>query len=99
MAGFWGLCDGAWLVGVNAMYGILFPNDVAAAYSNFRLWEAFGYALGYSNGVWLCINIQLYFLIGLLVIGMAGYIDTEFRHQKVRRTPPQTDLSMQAQEQ
>ncbi|XP_015605265.1 UNC93-like protein [Cephus cinctus] len=73
VSGLWGVCDAIWLVQVNALNGILFPNKEEAAYSNFRLWEATGSVLSYAYSPYLCTFNKLYTLMGILCVGMIGY--------------------------
>ncbi|XP_034949361.1 UNC93-like protein [Chelonus insularis] len=73
MSGLWGICDAIWLVQVNALSGILFPGMEEAAYSNFRLWEATGSVITYAYSPYLCTNIKLYILSGILIVGVIGY--------------------------
>lgn len=55
------------------MYGILFPGQEEAAFSNFRLWESTGSVITYVYSPYLCTYTKLYLLIGILCIGMVGY--------------------------
>ncbi|XP_037940967.1 UNC93-like protein [Teleopsis dalmanni] len=72
-AAVWGICDGIWLVVVNAFYGILFPKDLIAAYSNFRLWESTGSVIGYVISSQLCTSTKLIILQIVLLVGCTGY--------------------------
>ena len=33
-----------------ALYGVVFPNEEAAAFSNYRLWESLGFVVAYIYG-------------------------------------------------
>ncbi|XP_050310325.1 UNC93-like protein isoform X2 [Anthonomus grandis grandis] len=77
LAGLWGLCDAIWLVQINSLYGILFPGKEEASYSNFRLWESTGSVITYAYSPYLCIDVKLYLLLGLLIIGAIGYTSIE----------------------
>lgn len=59
------------------MYGILFPGQEEASYSNFRLWESTGSVITYIYSPYLCIDVKLYLLLGLLIIGASGYTAVE----------------------
>ncbi|KAH8410869.1 hypothetical protein KR222_002696, partial [Zaprionus bogoriensis] len=78
-AAIWGICDGVWLVVVNAFYGILFPNHLIAAYSNFRLWESTGSVIGYVISSQLCTSTKLTILMCVMVVGCVGYGLIEYR--------------------
>lgn len=67
-----------------ALSGILFPGEEEAAYSNFRLWESTGSAITYAYNPYLCTNIKLYLLLGLLLIGVTGYTIVEVTENRVR---------------
>ncbi|XP_053962548.1 UNC93-like protein [Anastrepha ludens] len=84
-AAIWGICDGVWLVVVNAFYGILFPNHLIAGYSNFRLWESTGSVIGYIISSQLCTSTKLIILMCVLGIGSAGYGVTEYRLRKKQK--------------
>ncbi|XP_006607128.1 UNC93-like protein [Apis dorsata] len=73
ISGLWGLCDAMWLVQINALSGLLFPGKEEAAFSNFRLWESTGSVITYVYSPYLCTEIKLYILIGILCFGMIGY--------------------------
>lgn len=55
------------------MSGLLFPGKEEAAFSNFRLWESTGSVITYVYSPYLCTEIKLYILIGILCFGMIGY--------------------------
>ncbi|EDW60839.1 UNC93-like protein [Drosophila virilis] len=78
-AAIWGICDGVWLVVVNAFYGILFPNHLIAAYSNFRLWESTGSVIGYVISSQLCTSTKLIILMCAMLVGCVGYGLIEYR--------------------
>ncbi|EDW00806.1 UNC93-like protein [Drosophila grimshawi] len=78
-AAIWGICDGIWLVVVNAFYGILFPNHLIAAYSNFRLWESTGSVIGYVISSQLCTSTKLTILMVVMIVGCIGYGLIEYR--------------------
>lgn len=84
-AAIWGICDGVWLVVVNAFYGILFPNHLIAGYSNFRLWESTGSVIGYIISSQLCTSTKLVILLCVLGIGSAGYGITEYRLRRKQK--------------
>ncbi|XP_043464457.1 UNC93-like protein isoform X1 [Leptopilina heterotoma] len=73
ISGLWGICDSIWLVQVNALCGLLFPNKEEAAYSNFRLWEATGSVIAYAYNPYLCTVKKIYILMFILCVGMIGY--------------------------
>ncbi|XP_068145994.1 UNC93-like protein [Drosophila tropicalis] len=84
-AAIWGICDGIWLVVVNAFYGILFPNHLIAAYSNFRLWESSGSVIGYVISAQLCTSSKLVILMCVMLVGCVGYGLIEYRVWKKQK--------------
>ena len=56
-----------------AFYGVLFPTETEAAFSNYKLWESAGFIIAYICSTLVCIPVKIYTLIAFLVIGMAGY--------------------------
>ncbi|KAL1497818.1 hypothetical protein ABEB36_008713 [Hypothenemus hampei] len=85
IAGLWGFCDAIWLVQINSLYGILFPGKEEASYSNFRLWESTGSVITYIYSPYLCTDVKLYLLLGLLIIGASGYTAVEVIEWKGKR--------------
>lgn len=67
---------------LQALCGILFPGKEEASYSNFRLWESTGSVITYAYNPYLCTDVKLYLLLGLLMIGVSGYTVIEYlEHQ------------------
>ena len=83
LAGLWGLADAVWQTQINSFYGILFPDEKEAAFSNYRLWESTGFVIFYIITPYIRIRLALIILIGFLTVGMIGYGITEYR---LRRT-------------
>ncbi|KAJ8920309.1 hypothetical protein NQ315_011971, partial [Exocentrus adspersus] len=77
ISGLWGICDALWLVQINSLSGILFPGKEEASYSNFRLWESTGSVITYVYSPYICTNVKIYLLLGLLLIGSLGYTAVE----------------------
>ncbi|CAL4185761.1 unnamed protein product, partial [Meganyctiphanes norvegica] len=73
IAALWGVADAVWQTQINAMYGIIFPKEAEAAYSNYRLWESVGFAIGFFGGGVFCITTKIITLIVFLIIGILGY--------------------------
>lgn len=65
-----------------ALSGILFPGKEEASYSNFRLWESTGSVITYAYNPYLCTDVKLYLLLGLLLIGIAGYTAIELLERR-----------------
>lgn len=65
-----------------ALSGILFPGKEEASYSNFRLWESTGSVITYAYSPYLCTDVKLYLLLGLLLIGASGYTAVEYQQYK-----------------
>jgi hypothetical protein len=42
-----------------ALYGVVFPNEEAAAFSNYRLWESLGFVVAYIYGNRICVDAKL----------------------------------------
>ena len=60
-----------------AFYGIIFPSEEAAAFSNYRLWESLGLAIVFSYSTAFYTDVKLYIMITLLIFGMIGYFTIE----------------------
>jgi predicted MFS family arabinose efflux permease len=85
IAGFWGIADAIWQTQINALYGVIFPHNEEAAFSNYRLWESVGFIIAYVTGNNACINAKLISLLGVVTIGMAGYLIVEFLERRKKK--------------
>lgn len=65
-----------------AICGVYFPDDKEAAFSQFKLWQATGCIVSFSYGNYMCINIKIYILVGLLIVGIFGYILAEISQRR-----------------
>ncbi|XP_041107494.1 protein unc-93 homolog A isoform X2 [Polyodon spathula] len=81
-SGLWGMADAVWQTQTNALYGVLFEEHKEAAFANYRLWESVGFviAFGYSN--YLCVDVKLYVVLAVLVVGMVLYGCVEYIEYK-----------------
>jgi len=78
LAALWGIGDAIWQTQINALYGILFVSEEEAAFSNYRLWESFGFLIAFitqASGV--CVFPKMILALCSLVIGMCGYVAVE----------------------
>ena len=82
LAGMWGFTDGIWQTQINGFYGIIFKNNSEAAFSNYRMWESFGFIIAFAYSSFICTSIKLYILTSVLVIGMLGYLYIEYSRYK-----------------
>jgi len=62
---------------MKAFYGVIFPADKEAAFSNYRLWESFGLGIVFFYSTAFCTDVKLYIMLGVLISGMAGYLSIE----------------------
>jgi hypothetical protein len=67
-----------------AFYGIIFPSEEEAAFSNYRLWESLGLAVVFSYSTAFCTDVKLYIMMTLLVLGMIGYFTIEIMERNKR---------------
>ncbi|KAJ9588088.1 hypothetical protein L9F63_018539, partial [Diploptera punctata] len=74
IAALWGIAEGIWMVQINALYGLIFRGKEEAAFSNYRLFRAGGYTIGYLTSAFICTNIQIYILQLFLCLGIVCYI-------------------------
>jgi len=70
---------------LSALYGCYFPDNQEAAFSNYRLWESLGFVVAFAYGNYLCINVKLYILLAVLVLGMVGYFTAELVHYQTEK--------------
>ncbi|GIY82078.1 protein unc-93 homolog A [Caerostris extrusa] len=86
LAGVWGLSDAVWKTQLNSFYGALFRSEEEAAYSNYRLWESVGFAMGFGYSTFLCVLSKLSILIVFLFIGIIGYTAVEIRFNRAKHS-------------
>ena len=82
IAALWGLADSIWQTQINSFYGVIFPAEEEAAFSNYRLWESLGFAISFAYSTFLCTDAKLYVLVGVLFFGTSGYLTVEFKQRK-----------------
>jgi len=83
LAALWGIADAIWQTQINALYGVLFASDEEAAFSNYRLWESFGFLLAFitqASGV--CVLPKLIITLVVLSLAMVGYLMLEIVERK-----------------
>ncbi|MBN3314452.1 UN93A protein, partial [Atractosteus spatula] len=78
----WGMADAVWQTQTNALYGVLFHEHKEAAFANYRLWESVGFVIAFAYSNFICLDIKLYVLIGVLVVSMALYGLVEYKEYK-----------------
>ena len=55
------------------VYGVEFNNATDAAFSNFRVWEALGFAIAYGYQSFLGTRTKLYILLVVISFSYIGY--------------------------
>ncbi len=84
LAGLWGIADAVWQAQINSFYGVLFVDNDAAAFSNYRLWESTGFVIFYIITPYIRLRLSLIILLIFLTLGMMGYGKTEYRLRKTK---------------
>lgn len=69
-----------------AFYGVLFPTDQEAAFSNYRLWESIGFVVSFAYANFICTDVKIYILIGVLSIGIILYAIIELIRKREMST-------------
>lgn len=77
LAGLWGVADSIWQTQINALYGVIFPGESEAAFSNYRLWESLGFVIAYACSTLICVNDKIIINIVFLSLGIVGYLTIE----------------------
>ena len=60
------------------MYGIFFP-DNNAVYSALFIFETVGLTIGSIISIFFCVNMKIYFFIGLIILGIITYSALEIK--------------------
>ncbi|XP_036621697.1 protein unc-93 homolog A [Trichosurus vulpecula] len=96
--GLWGMADAILQTQTNAIYGVLFVKNKEAAFANYRLWESLGFVIAFGYSTFLCVNIKLYIVLGILILSVVTYGMVEYlEHGKPPETVAETKES-QAEE-
>jgi len=85
LAAFWGMADAIWQTQINALYGVLFASEEEAAFSNYRLWESFGFLIAFitqASGV--CVFPKMIVALCSLGLGMIGYFAVELVERRAK---------------
>ena len=69
----------------SALYGAIFSSESEAAFSNYRMWESFGFIIAFAYSNFLCTRVKLIILMNVLIVGMAGYLTVEFIHHRMQK--------------
>lgn len=73
ISGLWGVSDAVWQTQINALYGVIFPGESEAAFSNYRLWESMGFIIAYACSTVICIEAKITILLVFISLGAVGY--------------------------
>nr|XP_042913149.1 protein unc-93 homolog A-like [Parasteatoda tepidariorum] len=79
IAGIWGMGDAIWWSQIPALYGLMFPKDREAGFSNLYFWSFFGSFLSYTYANYLSISVKINILMASLLISMACYLVGQFK--------------------
>ena len=61
------------------LVGILFPStEREAAFASLRMYESVGFCMGFGYAQFLCMDIKMFILGGVLLFGMTNYFLMEF---------------------
>ncbi|XP_027959003.1 protein unc-93 homolog A isoform X2 [Eumetopias jubatus] len=96
-SGLWGVADAVWQTQNNVLYGILFEKNKEAAFANYRLWEALGFVIAFGYSTFLCVNIKLYILLGVLSLTMVAYGAVEYLEAKNLARPAASEQTKPAE--
>ena len=67
------------LLFITALYGVLFVGpEATGGFSNYRLWESMGFIIAYILQTKVCIDVKLWFLEIVLLLGLCGYLLVEY---------------------
>ncbi|KAG7155752.1 UNC93-like 2, partial [Homarus americanus] len=62
---------------MSPFYGVIFPGESEAAFSNYRLWESLGYIFSYVGSATYCMDVKITNVVVSLVFGIIGYYAIE----------------------
>ncbi|XP_019268325.2 protein unc-93 homolog A [Panthera pardus] len=96
-SGLWGVSDAVWQTQNNALYGVLFEKNKEAAFANYRLWESLGFVIAFGYSTFLCVNVKLYILLGVLSLAMLAYGTVEYLEAKKVARPAAAEQAKPAE--
>ncbi|CAG0925092.1 unnamed protein product [Notodromas monacha] len=67
------MSEAVWQTHINGLHGVLFPDNMEAAFAVYKVWEGLGFMTAFFVNPLLCMDIKLYATLILLIIGMACY--------------------------
>ncbi|XP_053315889.1 protein unc-93 homolog A-like [Spea bombifrons] len=82
----WSMSDAICQTLLNAFYGVLFADHKEAAFANYRLWESLGYVITFAYSNFLCVNVKLYIVLSVMILGMTLYLVVEYTEYKKSST-------------
>lgn len=85
LTGVWGIGTGVWSGQVPAFYSIIFTDNLEAAFSNSRLWDAAGRTMSYGWSYPLCMKYKIYLVSTMVAVGICGLIGIEVRYWAMKR--------------
>lgn len=59
---------------IPALYGLMFPQDREAAFSNFFFWSFLGYFLSYSYANYFNVAVKINIMMTFLIVGIVLYL-------------------------
>ncbi|CAH1800460.1 unnamed protein product [Owenia fusiformis] len=74
-----GICDAIWVTQTNTLFGVLFPDDQEAAFSNYRMFQAIGLATAFGYSYFLCVRTKVLIMCAVMVISLGLYTIVELR--------------------
>ena len=63
---------------ISALYGSIFADESEAAFSNYRMWESFGFIIAFAYSFELCTSVKLYIITSVLLLGWIGFAIVEY---------------------
>ena len=72
------------------LHGIIFHDNVEAAFSVYKVWESLGFIVAYFVSPLLCVMVKLYGMIAILTVGIIGYALMEVLVSKNMGKPRRT---------
>ena len=52
---------------------------------NYRLWESIGFVVAFAESNLICVDAKLYLLLGVLSVGMLGFVLIEFSEWRLKK--------------
>ncbi|KAL5016619.1 hypothetical protein ScPMuIL_006208 [Solemya velum] len=86
IAGVWGVAGNIWLVQLNVIVAVMFPEKQEPSFALLHGLKAIGYTLSFVLSTTVCVSVKIYITLGVLIIAAVSYTVAEIKHAKIQQS-------------